>query len=196
MAKQPCVTCGVQPKRPGVQRCEECWLAKQPAVVREADADRRALYVPDSLRRARVPEADWPPGRRWCSGCQSFVRLADCGPKASRCRTCAGRTAHAGMLARTYMIHGRPFTADDYALLFEAQHGRCKICNERPVAKRLAVEHDHATGEVRGLTCAGEFGCNFAIIGNLERHREPGVVLARRTVEYLEKNWAHSVIRS
>lgn len=194
--KQPCVECHRCAKRPGVQRCEECWLGRQPAAVRESAADLRLAAIPPSLQRSRVPERDWPPGRRWCSGCQSFVRLRDCGKAASRCRTCVGRTAHAGMLERTYSIHGRAFTSDDYAALFVAQGGRCRICRSRPTVKRLAVDHDHLTGEVRGLMCAGEFGCNFAIIGNLERHGEPGIVVARRVVEYLESNWAHSVIRS
>ena len=196
MAKAPCVECKVCAKRPGAQRCEECWLNRQPATIREKAADLRLAAIPPSLRRARVPESDWPPGRRWCSGCQSFVRLRDCGKAASRCRTCAGRAAHNTRLQGTYVIHGRPFTADDYETLLAAQEGRCKWCRSLPTAKRLAVDHDHETGEVRGLLCAGEFGCNFAILGNLERHPDPALVILRRAEEYLTRNWAHTVIPS
>lgn len=191
MAIKMCVTCKASERVDGKQRCRECDLAKAAPPVREEAADWRRAAVPTALHRARVPESDWPPGRRWCGGCQTFVRLIDCGKNASRCRTCAGRTQHAGMLQRTYMIHGRPFTADDYSILFVAQGGRCYICHARPRTKRLAVDHDHATNEVRGLLCPGEFGCNFAILGNIR-----DLAMARRIVAYIESPPAQDIIRS
>lgn len=191
MAQKPCVTCKASEKAPGKQRCAECDLAKAAPPVRESAAEWRLAAVPTALHRARVPESDWPPGRRWCAGCQTFVRLADCGKNASRCRTCAGRTQHGGHLARTYVIHGRPFTAEDFSALFVSQGGRCYICHARPKTKRLAVDHDHVTNEVRGLLCPGEFGCNFAILGNIK-----DIAMARRIVAYLENPPAPEVIRS
>lgn len=59
-------------------------------------------------------------------------------------------------------------TADDYKTMFDLQHGVCLICSrpESYVVKgslsRLAVDHNHTTGEVRGLLC---HQCNL-IIGN------------------------------
>ena len=48
-----------------------------------------------------------------------------------------------------------------YGRLMELQNGRCKICNLPPRGKRpLFVDHDHATGEIRGLLC---HHCNAAI---------------------------------
>lgn len=52
-------------------------------------------------------------------------------------------------LRRTYGI-----TLDEYKELLEAQHGACAICGDPcPSGKKLAVDHDHETGRVRGLLC-------------------------------------------
>jgi hypothetical protein len=179
---KPCIDCKIQVKAPGGgHRCAECAASREPIEVRMTLADWRLAAVPEALRRSRVPAMDWPAGRRWCAGCQTFVRLADCGPGASRCATCTARSAQDSYLTRTYTWHGRPFTAADYDLLWRRQGGRCYICRRRSVSKRLAVDHDHNSTNVRGLLCPGEFGCNFAILGNIK-----DLAMARRIVEYLE----------
>lgn len=45
------------------------------------------------------------------------------------------------------------FTVEEYADLLELQGGRCAICRRWPGKRRLAVDHCHATGTVRGLLC-------------------------------------------
>lgn len=42
-----------------------------------------------------------------------------------------------------------------YNILFAVQEGRCKICNKHQseFKRKLAVDHDHKTNEVRGLLC-------------------------------------------
>lgn len=57
-------------------------------------------------------------------------------------------------------------TLDDHARLVEAHSNRCAICRQ-PERRRnkfgvllIAVDHDHATGEVRGLLC---HECNTGI---------------------------------
>lgn len=48
-----------------------------------------------------------------------------------------------------------------YDQIYESQHGLCAICGEPPPLRRiLHVDHDHRTGEVRGLLC---HGCNWAL---------------------------------
>lgn len=187
MAIKMCTECGVCEKAPGnPRRCLECWLARQPIEVRQQWAKWRLEAVPEPLRLARVPKALWPDGRRWCSGCQTMVRLRDCGRGASRCKTCVSVTQHGSMVERVYGI-----TAAEYADLFTAQGGRCYICGDRPRSKRLAVDHDHLTGEVRGLLCAdNDWGCNYAILGKIK-----DLAMAKRIVEYLESPPARKVLR-
>ncbi len=47
----------------------------------------------------------------------------------------------------------------EYDRLFKSQDGRCAICR-RPSTKNLYVDHDHATGVLRGLLCGP---CNSAL---------------------------------
>jgi hypothetical protein len=49
---------------------------------------------------------------------------------------------------------------EDYAAMLEAQGGGCAICGAKPKTRRLHVDHDHATGKVRGLLC---HRCNRAL---------------------------------
>jgi len=44
---------------------------------------------------------------------------------------------------------------EQFNILFEEQNGVCAICmGTNPSGKRLAVDHDHETGQVRGLLCS------------------------------------------
>ena len=46
-------------------------------------------------------------------------------------------------------------TLDDYERMLEAQGGVCAIegCNRTPKTRRFHADHNHATGQVRGLLC-------------------------------------------
>lgn len=78
---------------------------------------------------------------------------------------------------RSYGVHLKKtygITEAEYLSMLEAQGGRCAICgpNARQPRhfKRLCVDHDHATGKVRGLLCdrcnrlLGMVGENFSIL--------------------------------
>lgn len=197
MAKQLCKTCHEAPKHGTSHRCAECLLRTKPMVEQIEAARARLALVPPELRRARVSEREWPAGRRWCAGCQSFVRLRDC--TGSRCRACASAAAHAGSVARTFGI-----TAEQYDQLYAAQGGRCFLCRRRS-PQRLAVDHDHSCcpgptscGKcVRGLLCAPERGCNRGLLGYIEsvaRTPEGAQEMARRLVDYLTDPPARAVL--
>jgi hypothetical protein len=44
-------------------------------------------------------------------------------------------------------------TPDRYERMFTKQSGHCKICGKTQ-ARKLAVDHDHETGTIRGLLCS------------------------------------------
>jgi hypothetical protein len=44
-------------------------------------------------------------------------------------------------------------SAETYRAILLAQGGRCAICRGQSVRGPLAVDHDHATGQIRGLLC-------------------------------------------
>lgn len=58
-------------------------------------------------------------------------------------------------------------TINDYEQMFQQQNGVCKICKGLdPSGRRLAVDHCHTTGVVRGLLCPS---CNTAL-GRIEQY--------------------------
>lgn len=77
--------------------------------------------------------------------------------------------------ARAEKMYG--LTPEGYEQLLLEQGGLCAICRQPPVERRLAVDHCHRTGVVRGLLC---HGCNLCL-GRL--NDDPA--LFRRAAEYL-----------
>lgn len=90
-------------------------------------------------------------------------------------QTSAKDKARAYNLKRLYGI-----TEEQYDELLERQTGKCPVClkDADEFDTRLAVDHDHTTGEIRGLLCRY---CNHRVVG---RHRDPS--LLRRVADYLE----------
>lgn len=65
-----------------------------------------------------------------------------------------------GRRARLKYVYG--ITEDEYNTLFDKQHGCCAICgvHQSQLTRRLHIDHDHQTGEIRGLLC---MKCNRAL---------------------------------
>ena len=73
------------------------------------------------------------------------------------------RTAKGKAVARRkHLMKKYGITEGQYMDMFLLQGGKCICCGRPPKKNRLAVEHDHSTGRVRGLAC---FNCNKHIIG-------------------------------
>lgn len=89
-----------------------------------------------------------------CKGCGSVTRKVTApGPRCASChreaKKASRRASHGRWILKTYGL-----TIEQYEALYEAQGGVCFIC-QRATGKtrRLAVDHDHKTGYVRGLLC-------------------------------------------
>lgn len=64
---------------------------------------------------------------------------------------------------RVWNLRKYGITPQEYDLLLDAQKGVCAVCsgaNRERMGRRLHVDHDHASGVVRGLLCTH---CNNAI---------------------------------
>lgn len=167
---------------PRRQPCYECWLRKQPPVVRGEAAKRRRELIPEKWRIATVRKQEWPEGRRWCSGCQTFVLLID--TSGSRCKACASAASHRSAVASRFGID-----EETYGWLLEKQLGKCAICRSRPKTMRMAVDHDH-----KCTVCGGKDGCPKCVRGLLcvRCNREllgaahDSIHILRNAVAYLE----------
>ena len=68
--------------------------------------------------------------------------------------------------------------------MFQTQGGKCAICLKPQHGRRLAVDHDHKSGKVRGLLC---WRCNKYLISN---HRDPELFYSAG--RYLERAFTNA----
>jgi hypothetical protein len=138
------------------------------------EASESSVKKTDKRRRPspfRKPIVD---GKKQCATCKQWKDLAEFGPSKrsasghdSLCMRCAN-------LRRLYRIN-----SCEYDALVESQGGLCLICGEIPNTQ-LCVDHDHATGKIRGLLC---YKCNL-LLGLVKDNVE----LLHKAVEYLNKS--------
>ena len=64
--------------------------------------------------------------------------------------------------SRKVVLRQHGITVEDYNRMFDSQDGCCAICGKHQIEldHRMYVDHDHYTGEIRGLLCRN---CNLAI---------------------------------
>lgn len=115
--------------------------------------------------------------------------------KGHLCRPCASNRAkqwHKNNPERYFFNQIRAkygISQKDYISMVEAQNNKCAICFKEETApnvwkegeyRRLAIDHNHKTGEIRGLLC---YRCNTTL-GKLE----DDVNLLEQMVKYLKEN--------
>ncbi len=115
----------------------------------------------------RLPPSEVADGSKWCPDCAQ-IKPADDFPRTransvtglhTYCKPChnvRGKLSKEKVGgSRTYHLKRRyGITAADADAMLAEQGGLCAICRVAPAAH---VDHDHATGKVRGLLC---FNCN------------------------------------
>lgn len=69
------------------------------------------------------------------------------------------------ILRNYYLVANYGITSEQYDQMLSLQCGVCKICSKPPSRYRLAIDHCHKTGKIRGLLCAH---CN-GVLGTLEQ---------------------------
>jgi hypothetical protein len=134
--------------------------------------------------RHRLSEIDAEARRAVCSVCgETAIRYRTGG--RSECMTVRaankfGAGTREQQLRRRRLREAYKLSEDDYDLMHAAQHGRCAICGKVDATETqhaLVVDHDHSTGEVRGLLCNN---CNVGL-GFLQDDEE----VLRGAVAYL-----------
>ena len=161
-----------------MKRCTKCGIEK-PLTEFYAMAGMRDGHRNDckqcnlaakAARHRQNPEPGRARARRWQRENPERVAAQRAAARGTGKRQVQNRRSY---LKRTYGL-----TLEEYEHMLRAQGRKCAICRARPRDDiSLHVDHDHETGEIRGLTC---FKCNNAI-GDL------GDVPARieREIEYL-----------
>lgn len=111
------------------------------------------------------------------------MACSDCGKihlstyKTSKCKNCLRRYNKDFNLKLDFGI-----SLEQYEDILIDQLGVCAICNKKePVKnKRLAVDHCHTSGKIRGLLCSN---CNLAL-----GHFKDNVQFLANAISYLESN--------
>ena len=111
-------------------------------------------------------------------GCQTYIAPRFFGKYSgerppARCKKCRSAAAHAVRVKAVYGI-----TGDEYERLLAFQGGVCAICQRPSKVRRLAVDHDHTTGAVRGLLCRH---CNYELLG----WAKDDMAVFARAIQYL-----------
>lgn len=81
-------------------------------------------------------------------------------------------------IKRSYRI-----TAEEFDLMLSRSYGRCDICYKCFSGREPFIDHDHSSGNVRGLLCSK---CNFSV-GLLDDNPEIVDRLYRYLNEYKQK---------
>lgn len=149
--------------------------------VRLAHQRRDAFFAENGRYVDRVPASAWPPGTRWCSGCQSF-RLFDLpgkrmavALKSSQCRPCLVSAKRVRQFGLTPELDAELGTS-------------CNICGNAQRVRSLAPDHDHVTGLLRGKLC---FRCNHLLLGGAK----DSLPILKAAVRYLEDPPAQRILR-
>jgi len=139
----------------------------------------------DKPGRPRKGRAEYvPPTVKLCGGCNRTLPASAFGVRhdrgngkslRSRCKQCTSkahdswRDKNPGASRERNLKAKYGISADDYMKILDTQGGGCALCGSTEsrwtTSPWLHVDHNHSTGEVRGLLC---HICNI-VVGGIEK---------------------------
>ena len=140
--------------------------------------------------KLQLPKGDYRNQPKVCTTCNELKPASDFKlekdkratngiSQRSKCKVCDEDRKYKAFIKRTY-----DFTFEQYEQMYDAQNGKCAICESRignSRTGRLFVDHCHTTNKVRGLLCSN---CNHGL-GQFKDSPK----LLQRAIEYLsDKN--------
>lgn len=149
-----CQRCGDRPKKARSKKCLECWEISQPVDWQKSSALLSYSRTGGSLT---VLEDE-----KKCAWCHKVGRVDRGNLKfrfspssKSYCRICTSLNSQ----RRLYSM-----SVETQKALWSNENTACSICGAVQRVSGLAVDHDHKSGEVRGLLCGkGGASCNEVI---------------------------------
>lgn len=149
------------------KRCTKCQFVKSFSEfpVSKINKDGRHSHCLECRRKARKA---WGSDKRESLNAQKREWYAE-------------NREHALNWAKEYSLSWRyGISLEEYVEILDDQNGVCKICGSPPSENfALSVDHNHETGEVRGLLCGS---CNFML-----GHAKDKPELLRKAAQYLEE---------
>lgn len=114
--------------------------------------------------------------KSWCRKC-AHTFLSEATKEKERLRSKLRGPNNYKLYGRFLRLKKYGLTEADYQLLLEKQGYVCAVCGNKPLLRRLAVDHCHKTGNVRGLLCRK---CNQGI-----GHFNDDPKKLKKAIEYL-----------
>jgi hypothetical protein len=169
--------------RQGGRLCNYCLEEKDPVWLK-MQREKNRIISAQKRRKSGTPfrtvkvNAE---GQVWCSRCKEYLDSRRFKQRSSNsikwdamCKPCKSAYGHEHRMKTVFGI-----TAADYHGMLEMQGYACAICKNKPKNYRLAVDHCHKTGKIRGLLCKR---CNHDLLGAAY----DSIPMLARAISYLE----------
>ena len=155
------------------------WRRAHPEQAAAAQRKWRAAN-PDKVKAQKARHQKTPEERANTNERARQWRLAHV--ERSRASGRAWAAKHPDRALDAYLRRCYGISLADYQAILAQQGGVCAICKgpQQAHRTRLSVDHDHVTGQIRGLLCDN---CNTGI-GKLQNN----TTVLQKAIEYLERS--------
>lgn len=147
--------------------CHACYnKARPPMTVEQRAKEKARKNAWRTSEKGRAQSRAWrQANREWLSAQDKARRLAS--PEKSRAAGAKWRKANKAQIRAGALLYRYGITQAQFESMWQAQEGRCRLCQTElpPKGKRTVVDHCHSSGRVRGILC---LVCNV-FLGALEK---------------------------